>query len=267
MIRICFCTIAFQRNKWGRDRTVERPVARVLPLLADAGYDAVELWAPHVTDLGEAGLTAVEAALAETGLEPAMVSPYFDFTTSDETAEASLAHGREVLALARRLGGRNVRCFTGKTGSAEATPAQWDRAVRCLRALADAAAGDGIGLALETHSRNLMDTVASARDLVERVARANVGLILQPGTFAADPLGATRALAPLARHVHATNRKDGERARLEEGAIDWSAVLAILVDAGFGGAVSVEWMGEEPEAVARHEAAALRRLIAEVGGA
>ena len=51
MLQSSFCTIAFQEKKWGKDVSVERPLFDILPLLAEAGYHAAEIWAPHAMDL------------------------------------------------------------------------------------------------------------------------------------------------------------------------------------------------------------------------
>lgn len=263
MIRLSFCTIAFQANKWGRDRRVETPLEDILPILAEAGYDAAELWGPHVGELSDENLDAVREQMERLGLAAALVSPYFDFTTSEERAAASIELGRETIEQARRLGARGVRCFTGKTGSDEATEAQWARAVDALRTLADAA-GDDLLLVLETHGHNLMDTVDSSLELLGRADRGNVGLIYQPTTFGPDGcLDAMERLGPHIRHVHASNRRDGQRAFLDEGDIDYGKVFAGLERLGFDGYVSVEWMGDDPAGTARREAQCLRRLLAQ----
>ncbi len=260
MIRSCFCTIAFQKNKWGADRRVETPLADIWPLLAEAGYDAIEIWWPHLEMLGRDERAELAASLQHAGLEVAMVSPYFDFTTSDASAQASIAQGMTVISAAREVGAAGIRCFTGKTGSAEATAEQWDRAVDGLQRLADAA-GD-LTFALETHARNLMDTPEATERLIKRIDRSNVGLIFQPSTFFADPQGALARLAPWTRHVHATNRRGNDRALLGEGELDYPALIAALRKAGFNGCISVEWMGDDPADVARQEAHYLRSILA-----
>jgi sugar phosphate isomerase/epimerase len=257
MIRTSFCTIAFQRDKWGAGRVVERHLPEVLPILAEAGYDGAELWGPHVMDLPDAQLDEVGRLLVEGGLEAAMVSPYFDFTTSDETAARSVAEGLRAIEIARRLGARGVRCFTGRAGSAEASDRQWRRAVAGLRELADAAERHARFLACETHRGNLMDTVDSSIELMRRVARPNVGLIFQPGTFRDHYLQAAERLAPYARHVHASN---GGR-YLGDGEMDYRCIVEVLRRHGFDGYISVEWMGDAPAAAAAHEAQYLRDLL------
>ncbi len=260
LMKISFCTIAFQKNKWGKDRAVEIPLADVLPIIARAGYDGVEVWYPHVSDLSPVQELAIRGQLDALGLSVPMLSSYYDFTASEESAQKSVIQAREVLERAIRLKARALRIFTGGTGSASATPQQWDRAISSLQEIADLAAPSGILLACETHRANLMDCVVSSRELVRRVGRPNVGLILQPSTFKQDYLAACEALAPHTFHVHATNSRDGKGCALADGEMDWGRIIALLARHRFGGFVSIEWMGEDPAAMADREAAFLKGL-------
>jgi sugar phosphate isomerase/epimerase len=145
-------------------------------------------------------------------------------------------------------------------GSADATDHQWNLAVSSIQQLADDARD--LTWALETHPRNLMDTVPATRKLLERIDRANVGLIFQPSTFTPDELQAADALGTAVRHVHATNTNDDGKCLLAEGIMDYPAILSRLEALGFDGYVSIEWMGENPREVARREAQYLRKLLA-----
>ncbi|MFP4052896.1 MAG: sugar phosphate isomerase/epimerase family protein [Phycisphaerae bacterium] len=260
MIRISYCTIAFQKNKWGKDRLVEKPIEEIWPIVADAGYDGIEIWYPHVEMLDGGALGELAGQLEKAGLEVAMLSPYFDFTSSEESVTASIQRGGEAIAAARTLGARGIRCFTGKVGSADADEAQWHRAICALQTLADQA--PDLLWALETHPHNLMDTLQASLNLIRRVDRPNVVFIFQPSTFADEPIEALKQLAPWTRHVHATNLRDKQRTLLAEGEMDWPAIVQGLRDRGVEGYISVEWMGDEPAEVARTEATYLRSLLA-----
>ncbi len=258
MIRLSFCTIGFQKNKWGKDRVVETPLSEILPVLAGAGYEEAELWWPHLADLTDAQQQALAEQMGEMNLGVSLVSPYFNFTSSVASADESLALAQQVITAARRVNARGVRCFTGKVGSAEATQDQWDRAVACLQQLADGA--DDLLWALETHRGNLMDTIDASETLVRRIDRPNVGLIFQPTTFERSYPEALDRLAPLTRHVHASNRGADGGAALDAGYVDYPWVLAQLARRGFAGSVSVEWMGDDPARVADREAKYLQSL-------
>jgi sugar phosphate isomerase/epimerase len=260
-MKLSFCTIAFQKNKWGQDRTLETPLPAILPVLAAAGYDGVEIWEPHVHDFRDAALDDLRRQLADLRLAVPMLSPYFDFTTSEETAAQSLADARRALVVARRIGATGIRCFTGKTASQDATPEQWARAARCLQTLADESAADGIAWVLEIHSWNLMDTIAGTQRLLRETDRKNVGIIYHPGNLLPDYIGAIDVLAPAIKHVHAHNRRDGKGSGLAEGELDYRQIIPRLRQVGYTGYLSVEWFGDDAPGVARKEAVYLRSLL------
>jgi sugar phosphate isomerase/epimerase len=263
-MKISFCTIAFQKNKWGKEIHAEKPLRDILPLIATAGYDGAELWWGHISELSANELADTARQLRDLQLAVPMISPYFNFTTSDESAAESLVAARQAIAIARQLDARAIRCFTGRTASKDATPEQWARTVRCLQTLADETKADGIRWCFETHDWNLMDTIPSTRRLVESIGRDNVRLILQPSTFHDDWFNATRELAPLARHVHATNIRANEKTSrgLEDGDMDWRQIIASLNAAGYQDYISVEWFDTEQVVVAlQREAKYLRQLL------
>ncbi|MFW6061722.1 MAG: sugar phosphate isomerase/epimerase family protein [Planctomycetota bacterium] len=261
MIKFCFCTIAFQNKKWGKDRQIEVPLLEILPMIADAGYDGVEIWGPHVMEMVPEQRETLARRLQDLDLDVAMISPYFNFTTSEETAAESVREGLEVLSVARRLNSRGIRCFTGKTASADATEEQWQRTARSVQQLADSTRPGRTIWAFETHSWNLMDTQESSLELMRRIDRSNVGLIFQPSTFGEQYMEALDNLAPHIRHVHATNKADGERSLLGEGDMDYEQIVAGLRRIGFDGYISVEWMGDDPAGTAAREAEYLRDLL------
>jgi sugar phosphate isomerase/epimerase len=260
-MKISFCSIAFQKNKWGNKNRpeVEVPIQQIVPLVADAGYDGIEIWYGHLRDLDHDAKIALREQLAEAGLVVPMVSPYFDFTSSAESAAHSVEHGQEVLQDAQLIGARAVRVFTGKTGSADANADQWKMASSSLQQLCDA--DPALLWLLETHSWNLMDTVDGTLRLVNDVGRENLRVNFQPSTFGVEHRRALNVLSPFIKHVHATNARDGKTAGLEEGTkLDWAEIIGELQERDFRDFVSVEWMGEEPEEAVRREAAYLKSL-------
>lgn len=262
-MKVSFCSIGFQKNKWGKERVIEKPLGEVVEVVKGCGYDGIEIWYPHYGELDGAGRRAVQEQLAAAGLAVPMLSSYYDFTGTAALCAESLEHGRKVLADAVELGAKGLRMFTGKRGSTDATAAQWEQAVSALQQLADEAGAHGIKLAFETHSWNLMDTVASSQELMRRLGRKNVGLILQPSTFKDDYVAACEALAPISVHVHATNMQE-KACALADGKMSYREILAVLKRKGFEGFVSVEWFGEDPEGMAKREAVYLRELLKQV---
>lgn len=194
----------------------------VLPLVKEHGYDGVEIWEPHVSDMDEAGLREVRSQLDDLGLDLPMLSGYFKFTRSDEQAAEGLAEAHRVLAEARILGAAEIRVFTGGDRSGDATPEMWDRGIRCLQELADAAAPDDINICLHTHDWNLVDTIDGTLKTVELVDRPNCTVLLKPAYFAPAEHWTLEHLGHATSCVQVTQTaKDSYE--LADGTIDWRA--------------------------------------------
>lgn len=254
-LALSMCSIAWRidRRSYSGPNLV-RPLPEVLATIAAAGYDGVELWGPHAAAAGHAETGAEAARL---GLAVPMLSDYFNFTRSPESAATSLAHGHAVIAAARTVRAGAMRIFTGNHRSRDATAEQWERCVRCLQELCDDAATHGIVLAAELHDWNLMDTADGAERLLALVGRGNLRLIFHPSLFGAGAVAAWSRLRPHIHHVHATNGDGG----LAAGPVPWPALVERMRADGWSGHLAVEWFGAEPEAVARREAAYLRGLL------
>lgn len=263
-MRCCVCSIA-----WRIDRksyvgpNLALPWAELLPLARSMGYEGVEVWEPHVAHLDDAGLAELRAGFAAHGLAAPMLSGYFNFTKSPESAVSSLANGRRVLARARALGIGMIRIFTGNHRSRDADEEQWARAADALRTLCDEAAPDGITLAAEIHDWNLVDSVEGCERLIALIDRPNFGLIFHPSHFSPDPLPALERLLPHVRHLHATNPP----ATLADGAIDYPRLLAALDRLGYAGWLSVEYFGDDPAGRCRREAEFLAAQLRALPGA
>ena len=54
-MRLLFNTIMLEVNRWAADKTPTRPLADLLPAVAAAGFDRLELWQYHVSSLDGAG--------------------------------------------------------------------------------------------------------------------------------------------------------------------------------------------------------------------
>lgn len=241
------CSIGFQqRDKWMPAPVIERPLARVVDIVGRAGFAGVEVWQPHWGMADEGERARVREVLARHRLAVPMLSGYFNFTKSPQHAAISLARGHRIIAQAADLGAERIRLFTGNHRSADASPEQWYRATSCLRELADHGAEAGIGLALETHDWNLVDTVAGCERLLELVDRPNLGLIFQANTFPPTAWSwALERLAPHVVHVHC-NPKDPA----EPVPWDWFDQLERLAARGFNGFVSLEYFGPRPDFMA-----------------
>jgi sugar phosphate isomerase/epimerase len=197
---------------------------------------------------------------------------------SGTNAEAA-ADLRKHLDVARALGADVMRIVGG---SRHTRPASWtehrDRLVAMLRPLAEAAAENGVTLALENHTDLATD------ELLEILAAVNLpalGVCLDTGNqlrVFEDPLASAERLAPFTRATHVKdvgvlpgNPREFQfwpSVPLGRGLVDPARVVAILRGAGYRGLLAIEIdflhpeYGEEDTAVAQ-SVATLRGLLAE----
>jgi sugar phosphate isomerase/epimerase len=163
------------------------------------------------------------------------------------TAETDL---ERWIATAARLGQPIMRITLGSPASRGTEPASVlvDRLVGPVTRVADVALAAGVVLAIENHGDL---RAAELRALIERVDRPNVGVTLDNVNLIRlgdDMLDGTRILAPLTRMVQLKDHLAGDPTvwggpicvALGEGVADLPAILAILGDVGFEGAVCVE---------------------------
>ena len=251
---VCFCSIAFR----------DRPLTEIIPLLAAAGYDGVEIWANHLDGIRDAELDDLRLLANDHGVQPTVIAPYFWLTRDlPELLEESYRIAERSVAQARRLGASRIRTFVDAggdgIGSAVATADHWNRAVAALQRIT--ALAPELLFVVETHSWTLADTPASTLRLLERVGAPNLVVNYQPD--GGDPMPGYRLLRPHIRHLHLQNPAAADApGYLEEGTSPLLPLLAALRQDGYTGTLSVEycWKGVEPA-----RAASARAWLAQHG--
>ena len=257
-IRPSMCSIAWR----------DSPIEDVVPIVANAGYVGLETWGPHldryVSEHGE--LSSLAGLLQDAGLAVPMISAYFDLV---HDVEGSLETARRYLGCAETLDAPLIRCFTGGGDSDEASIATWRAVVSGLRQLCELGLASEVGFALETHGGHLHDTTETTLRLVRQAGMPNLCVNLDIFNLFArgeDPERALKRLFPWVRILHLKNaRREGDGWRpgvsIGEGAMDYVAFLGDLRKSNYGGYVSIEWFGDDPEGAAVTELAYLRRVL------
>lgn len=270
---------------------------------AALGYPAVEIAAkrPHlsVLDYDDEGAEQLRAAARAAGVEIGTVAAYNNFTMGRSSPEVpaveiQLAYLDRVARLARCVGARIVRVFSGYFTGPDDFQANWDTCVRALREGAALCAAHGVRLGLQNH-HDVGLTADMLVDLVGEVGHENLKTMFDPWSaqLVGDRLGdVARRMAPtmvqttLADYVRwerfayrpaAINyeRVDPPQLRavpLGQGFMDLDAFLAGLREGGFAGYVAYEMCsplrggGTEAnlDAAARES---LRWIRARIGGA
>jgi sugar phosphate isomerase/epimerase len=115
-----------------------------------------------------------------------------------------------------------------------------------LAALLPIARAAGVVLTVEPHVHSFLESPSLVLDLLRRVP--GLRLTLDYAHFAC--LGYRQeeidVLAPHASHVHVRQARPGVlQAKIGQGTLNLPAMLGTLRDAGYGGALSVEWVHQD----------------------
>jgi len=254
---------------WGQHRL---DLASFFNKAAALGYPAVEIGGkrPHLSVLDypdDESLEAVHSAAGEAGVEIATVAAYTDFTAGRNAPEApfvemQVAYLGSLARMARALGAKIVRVFSGYSPLDAYYQADWDKCVKALREAAEITASFGVVLGLQNH-HDIGVSVDGFEALLDEVDHPNLKAMFDPWSVAlhgADLYRSARRMAPrmvqttLADYVRIERyaydfglvnyrRLDPPAVRavpLGDGFIDLAAFFAGLKEGGFKGYVAYE---------------------------
>jgi sugar phosphate isomerase/epimerase len=255
---------------------MDRSLADATALAARCGADGIEVTAraPHLD--AAASLAEVRDAgerVRDSGLEVTAYGSYLSYTGPGFEADAVCEVER-----AATLGTRLLRVWAGHPEGADGSR---EEVVAMLRAAGDAAAAEGIEVVVERHGGTLADSADRSEALLDAVDRRNVTLNYQPldGLTVkeiSDQPADARRLVPRSRYFHVKNYRanpvDGGplvlAGDLEEGVLDYRAILAAAVGAGYRGPYGIEFVAFDARPLEDKIAAGiawLRRTLEEVG--
>lgn len=284
---------------WGQHRLTLPEFFRKAAAL---GYPSVEIGGkrPHLSPLDyrrDEQVTALRDAAKSAGVEIGTIAAYTDFTSGRQAAEVpfveiQVAYVGELCRLAKGLGAKFVRVFSGYYTGPQDYQADWVKCVTALRESAALAADHGVILGLQNH-HDVGVSVDGYCELLDDVGHPNLQAMFDPWSPAlhgANLYEWARRLAPrmvqttLADYVqierfayqpHLVNyeRLDPPAVRavpLGDGFIDLPAFFAGLKEGGFKGYVAYEMCsplrggGSEAnlDAAARKSLAKIQELIA-----
>jgi sugar phosphate isomerase/epimerase len=206
-------------------------LARLLRRAAPAPPAAGPVYTPEV-------LRPLRRAIIRAGVDVVALALDAELAPGDSGQAARAAVGRAVAA-ARELHAPLLRLgvrLSGRPGD-EALAALAGR----LQSLVAAARTFKVRLAVEESGPSADPEALVA--LVERTGKEFVGVCIDLAALSRDAVAAgARRLAPYALHVHARTQAFDERG--EDTAVDYPGALAALREAGYVGAISLEYAGE-----------------------
>lgn len=263
-MKLGFCSIS----------ALDRSLADAARLAAEAGADGMEITErpPHlapgasVEDAAEAG-RVVRAA----GLEVIAFGSYL----GKESAPTREAAHRAVESAAA-MGAPLLRVWAEPTDRVD----DRDRVVSVLAEACDVAAPHDIDVVVERHVGSYADTAQRVEALLRDVDRPNFALNYQvldflPSEALPDQPADAERLVGHARYFHLKNYRPGQAGGpllpggdLEGGEVDYRALLAAAIGAGYAGPFTLEFVAWDARPLEEKVAADLRHargLIEELG--
>lgn len=191
---------------WGQHRLGLIPF---LEKAAALGYPAVEIAAkrPHLSVLDypdEASIAEVKAAAERLGIKIVTLAGYTDFTAGRNAAEVpfvemQVLYVRQLARLAKALGAKIIRVFSGYFTDLSDHQADWNKCAVALREAAAVAADFGVILGLQNHH----DVGVSAEgfaEFLDDVNHPNLRAMFDPWSIAlhggVDLFAAAKRMAP-----------------------------------------------------------------------
>lgn len=269
-----------------RRYSLERAMRRA----REYGYDGVEIWSGHFKlDMVEETLAEARQLSREIGVGTPVLNLSGNVIGDDaEERRARVQRLLEVIARCPDFGVSIINGYAGSlivdrkdwsnNGSAAATEEHYRRAVDAYRQLGPAAERAGVTITLEVHMNTIHDTAESARRLLDEIGSPAVRANLDSGNMwgvrrSEHPVEAVFILGDRIAYVHFKNARRVSYMdvgvdydfTLRQGELDYYAIVAALVHAGFQGPYGLEWSGSgDPSVPSKDDVEYLRSLLRDV---
>ena len=265
--------------------TLKADLATDIAVAGKAGFDFVEIWAAKLLGyLDRGGLPALRRDLRRAEVTPATLNSVERITFNDPSGHIRmLEEFQRLCRVAEAIGCETILVVPSPRPKRVSGGAIERESVRVLRELSRMAMPHGVRLAYEFlgFADCTVNSLAQCAAIVEKVARPNVGLVLDTFHFFAggSTLASIRKVDP--RHIFMVHLNDVERAPRRKmhdalrlypgkGIIPLRGILRELRGIGYTGQMSVEifrpqYWSRSPLQVAREARAASLPLLREAG--
>ena len=251
------------------------PLMEAIETTARSGFSAIELACrePHFDlETAREDPKRVAERIHKTGLKVSALSLFNNFTDGARLKD-QIEEGEIYIRLAPLFHTKVLKMTPGPPGSPEATEEHWDCLADALDRLVPVAEEIGVRLAFETHMRQLTDTLAGSKRLLEMAKSDTVGLTVDFSnlTFAGEKM--PEVISTLKGRIYNTHVKNGTIGEggswhfhgLDTGLTDYVEVLSTLRDIDYTGYLTVECLGpdtrENPFETAKRDLDILRRYL------
>ncbi len=268
--------------------TMRADLATDIKAAGAAGFDLIEIWAAKLRDFLKTNSVAdLKNLIIENNLEPYSINSIEHITfRNGEDYQKIKAETEELSAIAAEIGCPYVVVVPGKLPENATKKEITEESVRVLTELADIAEKYNVGLAFEFLGQSdcSVQTLDFCKEIVEKVNRKNVGLVIDTFHFYAgnSTFEAIETLDPNklfifhindAENLPKDELTDAHRLYPGEGILPIKEIKQRFDKIGYDRMVSIEifrpeYWSEDPFEVARKAKAATEKVLElESGGA
>jgi 2-keto-myo-inositol isomerase len=265
--------------------TMRADLATDVRAAAAAGFDCLEIWAAKLRKfLREGSAAELKSLLDEHGVEPYSINSIESITFRDADGHARLlAECEELCRTAEEIDCPYIVVVPSPLPEGKTWDETVEESVRVLDELGQIAERHGVSLAFEFlgQPRCSVQTLGQAAEVVNRLGRSNVGLVLDSFHFYAggSRLESIAALDPRQLFVfHINDAEDLPREKLEDrhrllpglGILPLKEIAAALKGIGYDRVTSVEifrpeYWERDPTELAHEAREATERVLTDAG--
>jgi sugar phosphate isomerase/epimerase len=206
---------------------------------------------------------ALKSTAGELGVSFPIAGIYPAFHFEGVEAEREWESLARVVERSAEVGAKQVKVFAGAIGSDAALKSgARARSMDFAGRFVEMVNGLDMGLNVETHPDTLCDSLASTQAFLAAFPNADIGVCFQPFDFGSTEQTVTDfdVLREHVRHVHLQGRRDDQMSLFSEADIDYAPVFEAFSEAGFEGALSIEFVKDC--VVARPENMSVQTVLA-----
>ncbi len=180
---IYLATICIEKNRWAKERRSSIDLFEYIPLIADAGFNGIELWEQHATGLDPEALARARDLALEKRC-PIVIYNTYVLTIPEER---HVAHRRRLDEIGRALGVRAYKYnittaarLARRAGEEAGASEQEQGAGReaALRFVRDWAAETDADFLCECHGGTIMEEPGPAAEVLRELGPGRFGAIL-----------------------------------------------------------------------------------------
>lgn len=236
--------VNFWQNTWKVD------LKKYIEKAAKIGYDVLEFQAQALLDMSDGELSEIKKCAADNGIELTYslgLDPAYDISSPDDTVRNGGI--RYLTNIMTQIGKMEGKLLSGVSYAGWGVPADCDKearlahSIKSMQTLAKTAGDLGITYGIEAVNRFegiLINTAAEARDYVERVGSANVGILLDTYHMNIEEANIGDAIRTAGDLLVGFHVGENNRTCPGRGHLCWSEIFGALKDVGYQGRIVAE---------------------------